>query len=136
MPLSDKLISLGNSVRNLSGTTDKLSLSNMTEIINQFSAFKNHGSLTSNDLNEVDEPGTYDVSECENKPIKNWGSLIVIKAGTRVVQIYIADSGATFIRNGYKNIFAYSWTQVGGVTKAFLYALRRHFSSSLIGGVA
>ena len=26
--------------------------------------------------------------------------------------------------------------QVGGVTKAFLYALRRHFSSSLIGGVA
>ena len=27
-------------------------------------------------------------------------------------------------------------TSVGGVTKAFLYALRRHFSSSLIGGVA
>lgn len=135
MPLSEALISLGNSVRTLSGTTDKLNLSNMTEIINQFSAFKNHGSLTSNDLNEVDEPGTYDVSECENKPIKNWGALIVIKAGTRVVQIYIADSGATFIRNGYKNNFAYSWKQMGGVTKAFLYALERHFNP-VIGGVA
>lgn len=123
MPLSETLISLGNSVRTLSGTTDKLNLSNMTEIINQFSAFKNHGSLTSKDLNEVDEPGTYDVSECENMPVKNWGALIVIKAGTRVVQIYIADYGATFIRIGYKNSFAYSWKQMGGVTKAFLSAL-------------
>ena len=123
MSLNEVLISLGNSVRTLSGTTDKLSLSNMTEIINQFSAFKNHGSLTSNDLNEVDEPGTYDVSECENMPIKNWGALIVIKAGTRVVQIYIADSGATFIRNGYKNNFTYSWKQMGGITKALLSAL-------------
>lgn len=114
MSLNEVLISLGNSVRTLSGTTDKLSLSNMTEIINQFSAFKNHGSLTSNDLNEVDESGTYDVRECENKPVNNWGALIVIKAGTRVVQIYIADSGATFIRNGYKNNFAYSWKQMGG----------------------
>lgn len=101
---------LGNAVRNLSGTTDKLSVSDMTDVVGQFSAFKNHGVLTAGtDLNAITDPGSYDVSEATNKPVSNWGSLIVIKAGVRINQIYITDSGVLYIRSGNGNKFGYSW---------------------------
>ena len=110
LSISEKMTQLGNAVRNLSGTTDKLSVSDMTDAVGQFSVFKNHGILAAGtDLNAITDPGSYNVSEATNKPVSNLGSLIVIKAGVRINQIYIADSGALYIRSGNGNEFGYSW---------------------------
>lgn len=129
MSLNDRMTALGNSVRNLSGTTDKLSVSDMANLIGQFSAFKNHGILANDtDLNKVTDSGSYNVSEATNKPVEKWGSLIVIAAGNRTNQIFIADNGALYIRSGNGNDFdrpwiEFSWNVVGGVAKALLCVL-------------
>lgn len=99
MPLNDALTELSDSVRNMSGTASKLSISDMTGLITQFSAFKNQGHLLeSANLDTVIEPGAYDVSEAGDKPTAHWGSLIVIQANDRRIQVYVADDSTIYIR--------------------------------------
>lgn len=114
MTLNSELTNLGNSVRNLSGTSDKLTVSGMANLVGQFSAFKNYGVLNNVDLNTLVDPGTYSIEEGDNKPVANWGSLIVLTAGSRVNQIYIADSNITYVRSGYANSWQAPWKKMGG----------------------
>lgn len=128
MTLSSKLSALANSTRKASGLDSKLSIDEMTTIINSIGAFIDRGQLANGtDLNDVWTPGVYSIREAKSKPIMNWGALIVFKGGSRAIQLYIADIGSTYIRNGDSdhtpNPFIYDWKKLGGVVKAALSAL-------------
>lgn len=128
MTLSSKLSALANSTRKASGLDSKLSIDEMTTIINSIGAFIDRGQLANGtDLNDVWTPGVYSIQEAKSKPIANWGALIVFKGGSRAIQLYIADIGSTYIRNGDSNHtpnpFIYDWKKLGGVVKAVLSAL-------------
>lgn len=115
MSLSDEMTGLMNAVRGASGTTGKLGIEAATAVLSKLVAFNDHGTLTENtDLNSVLDPGTYDVTTAQNKPITNWGCLIVLKAVNRNIQIYIADIGTTYVRSGYSGTFSNPWTKLGG----------------------
>lgn len=127
MSLNDKMTDLGNAVRNISGISNKLNVSEMATTLNQFSAFKDYGIQKNGDFNKLIAPGTYNIQGgFDNRPIDNWGSLIVFSADTRTVQFFVNDHGFTFVRTCNHAIFDSPWVKLGGVTNLILAAVPLH----------
>ena len=115
MSLNDKMTDLGNAVRNISGISNKLNVSEMATTLNQFSVFKDYGIQKNGDFNKLIAPGTYSIQgSFDNRPMDNWGSLIVFSANTRIVQFFVSDHGSTFVRTCNYAVFDTPWVKLGG----------------------
>lgn len=153
MSLSETMKNHMDAVRGVTGASGLLSMAMATDALNDATGgllpVHNIDFGGGKDMNDFTEQGQYLIKNAysdwksHNDPvaINGWGTLFVLKNDWYIIQIMVDNVDnllGTYIRSkAYHDGHPWTvWRKLGGVVKSLLSALRRHFSSSLIGGVA
>lgn len=130
--LSETMTSLMNSARKIQNRTDKLSISDLSSMLNAIANIKIGGEQWTSDCSNNRGPGIYYChEEVNSKPTSNDGYLMNITPdengwndSSTVTQLFLDRQANTFYRRNMNVGQSWTpWSKIGGVVKAALSAL-------------